>query len=79
MALWSLRFFRSVSDLTPSRVRYVNVGVESDAARVAAHNMLNEEQTVEISRVLHRHGLEIPAELEIEAPRPFPRPKSSAR
>ena len=79
MALWSLRFFRSVSDLAPSRVRYVDVGAEWDAARVAAHNMLDEEQTVEISRVLHRHGLEIPADLELEAPRLIPRPKNSAR
>ena len=79
MALWSLRFFRSASDLTPSRIRYVQVGAESDAARVAAHNMLDEEQTVEISRVLHRHGLEIPEELQLEAPRLFPRLKSSAR
>jgi hypothetical protein len=79
MALWSLRFFRSASDLTPSRVRYVETGAEADAARVAANDMLDEEQTVEISRVLHRHGLEIPAELRLEGPRLFPRPKSSAR
>lgn len=79
MALWSLRFFRSAADLAPSRVRYVDTGVEADAARVAAHDMLDEEQTVEISRVLHRHGLEIPVELQLEAPRLIPRPKSSAR
>jgi hypothetical protein len=48
-------------------VCYAHAGSEADAAAIAGRNLLDDEKTVELSRVVYRTNLQLPPDALLSA------------